>query len=104
MNYRTMSGLSTGAVLVTVGAILYFAVTAEIEGFDITAAGAILMIVGFIVALVALIWGLAVDMPRRDRVVRTRRVDPAPPPTQPVVTQQPQEHQRVVSETHIVEQ
>lgn len=58
MDQRAINGLSTGAFLATVGAILYFAVTATVSGFDVDAAGAILMIVGLTVALGALLWGL----------------------------------------------
>ena len=89
--------MSTGAVLITVGAILYFAVTATVQGFDVNAAGAILMIVGFTVALVALLWGMTEST--RARVVETRRV--APEPVQPVVTARPQ---RVVVERHTVDE
>lgn len=99
MNYRAISGLSTGAVLVTVGAILTYAVTADVDGFDVNAAGTILMIVGFLVGLVALIWGMTDTVRTRTRLVETRRV--VPPPAQPVVT--PSVPQRVVVETRTVE-
>lgn len=100
MSYRAISGMSTGAVLITIGAILYFAVTANVEGFDVNAAGAILMIVGFLVALVALLWGMTEGM-RRDRIVRTQQVGTPVPTAAPPVTQQPQ--QRVVVQTRTVD-
>jgi sulfite exporter TauE/SafE len=90
MNYRAISGMTTGAVMVTIGAILYFAVTAEVEGFDVDAAGAILMIVGFTVAFGALLWGVFEGVSARSRVGETRRVAPTPPPAQPVETERPQ--------------
>jgi hypothetical protein len=98
MNYRAVSGMSTGAVLITVGAILYFAVTATVQGFDVNAAGTILMIVGFVVALGALLWGMTDGMRARSHVVQTRRA--AAPPAQQVVTERPQQ---VVVETRTVE-
>lgn len=98
MNARAISGLSTGAFLVTVGAILYFAVTASVDGFDVNAAGAILMAVGFTVALVAVIWGLMVgSAPRRTHVVETTRVARPAAPAQPVVQAAPP--QKVVVES-----
>ena len=100
MSYRAISGMSTGAVLFTVGAILYFAVTADLQGFDVNAAGAILMIVGLVVAMVALLWGMTESMRTRSHVVETRRVAP-PTPAQPVVTERPQ---RVVVESRTVDE
>ncbi|SRR5690554_1114985 len=99
MSYRAISGLSTGAVLVTIGAILAFAVTADVDGFDVNTAGTILMIVGFLVGLVSLIWGMTEGMRARTHVVQTRRVVPAEP-VQPVV----RAPQRVVVESHAVDE
>ena len=39
-------GISISLILIAVGAVLAFAVTAEVEGLDVTAVGVILMIVG----------------------------------------------------------
>ncbi len=39
-------GISISLLLVAVGAVLAFAVTAEVQGLDVTAVGVILMIVG----------------------------------------------------------
>ena len=54
-------GISLSILLVAVGAILTWAVSAEVSGVDITAVGVILMIVGGIGPVVSLIfwssWG-----------------------------------------------
>jgi hypothetical protein len=54
-------GISLSILLVAVGAILTWAVSAEVSGVDITAVGVILMIVGAIGLVVSLIfwssWG-----------------------------------------------
>jgi Domain of unknown function (DUF6458) len=54
-------GISLSILLVAVGAILTWAVSAEVSGVDITAVGIILMIVGGIGLVVSLIfwssWG-----------------------------------------------
>ncbi|MDZ7679960.1 MAG: hypothetical protein U5K29_15580 [Acidimicrobiales bacterium] len=94
MDQRAISGMTTGAFLATVGAILYFAVTATVSGFDLKAAGAILMIVGLTVALGALLWALTMgNGSNRTHVVERTRVEQ---PTQPRTTEAPQ---RVVSES-----
>ena len=65
--------LGASLFLVTVGAILHWAVTAEVAGIDIQIVGTILMIVGVIgLIMTAFIWG-----PRsrgRGDVVEERRV------------------------------
>jgi hypothetical protein len=54
-------GISLSILLVAVGAILTWAVSAEVSGVDITAVGVILMIVGAIGLVVSMIfwssWG-----------------------------------------------
>jgi hypothetical protein len=54
-------GISLSILLVAIGAILTWAVTAEVSNVDLTAAGVILMIVGIIGLLVSLVfwssWG-----------------------------------------------
>ncbi|WP_299956033.1 DUF6458 family protein [uncultured Modestobacter sp.] len=59
--------LGTGIFLLALGAILTFAVTAEVSGIDLDLVGWILMAVGALGILVE----LAVWAPRRRRVVRT---------------------------------
>jgi Flp pilus assembly protein protease CpaA len=56
--------------LIAVGAILYFAVTAEVAGIDVQTVGLILMIVGAI--------GLAIGL-----FMTARRSGPGPPPGPP---------------------
>ena len=54
-------GISLSILLIAVGAVLAWAVTAEVSGVDITAVGIILLIVGIIGLLVSLVfwssWG-----------------------------------------------
>jgi hypothetical protein len=54
-------GISLSILLVAVGAVLTWAVSAEVSGVDLTAVGVILMIVGIIGLLVSLVfwssWG-----------------------------------------------
>jgi len=54
-------GISLSILLLAVGAVLTWAVSAEVSGLDITAVGVILMIVGAIGLLVSLVfwssWG-----------------------------------------------
>ncbi len=66
-------GLGISIFLLAAGAILTWAVSAEVSGVDVNAVGVILMIVG----IVGLIWALAVSsaMPwRREEVVDRRGV------------------------------
>jgi hypothetical protein len=62
--------LGTSIFLIAVGAIAYFAVTAEIAGIDIQTAGLILMIVGALGLLISLFFTAMWADRRRDRVVR----------------------------------
>ena len=54
-------GVGVSIVLIAVGAILTWAVTAEVEGLDVTAVGVILLIVGLLGLVLSLIfwssWG-----------------------------------------------
>jgi hypothetical protein len=54
-------GISLSILLVAVGAVLTWAVSAEVSGVDITAVGVILMVVGIIGLLLSLVfwssWG-----------------------------------------------
>ena len=62
--------IGTSILLIAVGAILKFAVTATVAGVDIQTAGVILMVVGAIALVISLmeqmIWA---DRRRRSRVV-----------------------------------
>jgi hypothetical protein len=67
-------GLSASLILIAVGAVLTWAVTADAEGFNVNTVGIILMVVGLAGALISLIfwssWGGFGG--RRDVVVRDR--------------------------------
>ena len=49
-------GIGTSIFLIAVGAILYFAVNADISGLEISTVGLILMIVGIIGLLISLFY------------------------------------------------
>jgi hypothetical protein len=74
-------GIGVSLILIAVGAILTWAVTASVSGVDITAIGVILMIVGAVGLLLSLIfwgsWG-GYGVARGGRRVTT--YDDAPPP------------------------
>jgi Domain of unknown function (DUF6458) len=65
-------GIGTSLFLIAVGAILYFAVDAEVSGLDISTVGVILMVVGALGLLISLFF---LSSARRDsRTVRDRDV------------------------------
>jgi hypothetical protein len=64
--------IGTSLFLIAVGAILRYAVTAHVEGFDIHTAGTVLMVVG----VVGLLIGLFLLVRGRS----TTTYPPAPPP------------------------
>jgi hypothetical protein len=70
-------GISVSLILVAVGAMLTWAVSAEVSGLDITTVGVILMVVGLAGLLLSLVfwssWGGFGSM-RREEVVRDERV------------------------------
>ena len=66
-------GIGTSIVLIAVGAILKYAVTASVGGLKLETVGVILMIVGVIGLLVSLIW-MALASRRRAAVVERDRV------------------------------
>ena len=69
-------GIGTSIFLIAVGAILKFAVTADISGIELATVGVILMVVG----IVGLVISLLFLMQARDRdvVARGRVVDRPP--------------------------
>lgn len=67
----------TSILLIAVGAILRYAVTATVEGISLQTVGLILMIVGVLGLILSLLYTLAWT-PRRGRVVRERTVEPDP--------------------------
>ena len=93
-------GISVSILLIAVGAILTWGVTAEAEGLDVNAIGVILMIVGLLGLVISMIfwssWGgfrrraayveggpvrsTTDAAPRRTTVVEEEDVAPGPPP------------------------
>jgi hypothetical protein len=92
-------GISVSILLIAVGAILTWAVTAEAEGFDVNTVGVILLIVGILGLVISMIfwssWGgfqrratyveggparPAARPGRRTTVVEEDDVAPGPPP------------------------
>ena len=66
-------GIGTSLFLIAIGAILYFAVDADISGLEITTIGLILMIVGVIGLLISLFMvSSARRAPAERTVVRDR--------------------------------
>ncbi|MDQ1620367.1 MAG: hypothetical protein QOE19_2936 [Actinomycetota bacterium] len=67
-------GIGVSIFLIAVGAILAFAVNADISGLDIAVVGYILMIVGVIgLIMTAFIWGPRRTAAPRGEVVEERR-------------------------------
>jgi hypothetical protein len=66
-------GIGTSLFLIAVGAILYFAVNADIQGLEISTVGIILMIVG-VVGLVISLFFLSSSRRETRTVVRDRDV------------------------------
>jgi hypothetical protein len=61
-------GIGTSLFLIAVGAILYFAVDADISGLEITTVGIILMVIGVVGLLISLFF---LSQARRGAVDRT---------------------------------
>ncbi len=61
-------GIGTSLLLIAVGAILYFAVDADISGLEITTIGLILMVVGVLGLLISLFF---LSSARRSSTERT---------------------------------
>jgi hypothetical protein len=67
-------GIGTSLFLIAVGAILYFAVNADISGLEISTIGIILMVVGVVGLLISLFFlSSARRAPAERTVVRDRR-------------------------------
>jgi hypothetical protein len=70
-------GIGTSILLIAVGAILKFAVTASVSGIELATVGVILMVVGGLGLLISLfMYTRATDRRREATVVHDRRVDP----------------------------
>jgi hypothetical protein len=70
-------GIGTSLFLIAVGAILYFAVDADISGLEIKTIGLILMIVGVIGLLISLFFLSSARRATTDRTVVRDREPPA---------------------------
>ena len=71
--------IGSSILLIAIGAILKYAVTAHVSGFNIQTAGTVLLIVGVVGLILSLIYTFAWSRQRRDvRVVDDRdpRYDP----------------------------
>jgi len=71
--------IGTSIVLIAVGAILKYAVTAHLSGIDLQTVGTILIIVGILGLIISLLYTFAWSGRRN----RTDYYDDQPPPRQP---------------------
>ena len=73
--------IGTSILLIAVGAVLKYAVTATVSGIDIQTVGLILMIAGIVGLIISLLYmALWAD---RTAPARDPRLDPPPPPDRP---------------------
>jgi hypothetical protein len=72
-------GIGVSLFLIAAGAILAFAVTAEISGVDISVVGWILMIVGGLGLILSLVFWRRMGGYRRETYVREDPYDRTPP-------------------------
>ncbi len=63
-------GIGTSIFLIAVGAILAYAVNADISGFEIDTAGQILLIIGIIGLIISLLYEFMYSRPRKAAVTR----------------------------------
>ena len=66
-------GIGSSLFLIAIGAILYFAVNADISGLEISTIGLILMVVGIVGLLISLFFLSSARRHPTDTVVRDRR-------------------------------
>ena len=69
--------IGTSIVLIAVGAILYYAVNADVQGIEIDTVGLILMLVGILGLVISMIYTFAIANRGRDRYADDER---RPPP------------------------
>ena len=62
--------IGTSLLLIAVGAILKYAVTADVEGFDIQTAGVILMLIGILGLILSLLYTFVWSPDARARKVQ----------------------------------
>jgi hypothetical protein len=67
-------GIGTSLFLIAVGAILYFAVNADLSGIEISTIGIILMVIGVVGLLISLFMLSSARRDGRTTVVRDRDV------------------------------
>ena len=72
--------IGTSIVLIAVGAILKYAVTAHVSGIDLQTVGTILMIVGILGLILSLIYTFAWSSGARRRRREVEYYDGPPPP------------------------
>jgi hypothetical protein len=70
--------IGTSIVLIAIGAILYYAVNADVQGIEIDTVGLILMLVGILGLVISMIYTFALSSRARDRNVDYD--DRRPPP------------------------
>jgi hypothetical protein len=58
--------IGTSLLLIAAGAILRWAVTAEVKGFDIQTAGTVLLVVGIVGLVISLFWMAFLSDRRRE--------------------------------------
>lgn len=66
-------GIGVSVFLLAIGAILAFAIDAEVDGIQLDTVGIILMIVGAIGLLISLVFASSLTSRRSDTVVREER-------------------------------
>ena len=98
-------GVGVGLILIAFGAILTWAVDAEVSGLDVTAVGVILLVIGIIVVLLDFFWWrswtwYAEGGPRR-RTTYVRDTAAPVQPVQPVEPVQPASGRRVVVDEEV---
>lgn len=73
--------IGSSILLIAVGAILKYAVTAHVSGFDIQTAGLVLLLLGILGLILSLLytfmWSDAAQRRRRDYDAPTRNIPPA---------------------------
>ena len=77
--YARLVTIGTSLVLIAIGAILKYAVTAEVDFIDIQTAGVILMIIGILGLILSLLYTFLWSESARSN--RTRPSDPYDQPT-----------------------
>lgn len=85
MDTRAASGLVSGIVLAVIGAIMYYAVSADVEGVNINTVGMILMVAGVILAALGLLSALTAGMREDRRTVRHVERDVEVPPERTII-------------------